>query len=108
MLLSEIKTYIVVMSFCIKVRKQRTQACSLRHSIKKECFLFRANWTCLSRAGGNPPPLPPLFATRLFKTWLYDYSKCSKQKSGDGEESDDLPQLKGDLEKIIHAIIKRC
>ena len=26
---------------------------------KKACFLFRANWTCLSWAGGSPP-LPPL------------------------------------------------
>ena len=62
--LREIKIYVVVLSFYIKMMKQRTlQACSLRHSIKKACFLFRANWTCLSWAGGSPP-LPPL-ATHL-------------------------------------------
>ena len=45
--------------------KQRTlQACNSRHSTKKS-FLFRANWTCLSRAGGeSSPPLSSL-ATRL-------------------------------------------
>ena len=49
------------------MKGRRLQACSLRHSIKKACFLFRANWTCLSLAGGetsplltpHPPPLNP-------------------------------------------------
>ena len=37
--LSEIKSYVVVMSFYIKMMKRRTlQACSLRHSIKKGKF----------------------------------------------------------------------
>ena len=65
----EIIIYIVVLSFYIKMMKRRTlQACSLRHSIKKSCFLFRANWTCLSWAGkGVLPtlPCPPALATRL-------------------------------------------
>ena len=51
-LLSEINSYVVVLSFYIKMMKRRTlRACSLRH---------RENWTwtCLSGAGGSPPPLP--------------------------------------------------
>ena len=39
MILSEIKTYVVVMSFYMKMMKQRTlQPYSLRHSIKKDMF----------------------------------------------------------------------
>ena len=57
--LSEIKSYVAVLSFYIKMMKRRRfQACSLRHSIKKACLMFRTNWTCLSWAGGSPPPSP--------------------------------------------------
>ena len=46
-----------------KVMKRTTfQACSLKHSIKKVCFLFMANWTHLSRIGGGFLPLPCLHA----------------------------------------------
>ena len=39
--LSEVKFYVVVMPFDIKMMKLRTlQACSLKHRIKKACFLF--------------------------------------------------------------------
>ena len=56
MTLSEIKSYVVVLSFYIKMMKRRTlQACSLKHIIKKACFLFRTNWIYLSRAGGSTP-----------------------------------------------------
>ena len=67
MILSEIKTYVVVMSFYMKMMKRRTlQPCSLRHSIKKACFLFRANWTCLNWAGGRIPPPPPWLCACIF------------------------------------------
>ena len=60
--LSEIKRYVVVLSFYIKMMKRKTlQACSFKTASKKACFLFRANWTYLSRAGGSAHPL----ATRL-------------------------------------------
>ena len=56
MLLSEITSYVVLMSFYIKMMKRRTlQACSLRHSIKKGTF------SCWSQAGGGViSSLPPL------------------------------------------------
>ena len=39
MLLSEIKSYVAVLSFYIKMKKRRRlQACSLTHSIKKDMF----------------------------------------------------------------------
>ena len=58
MLLSEITSYVVLMSFYIKMMKRRTlQACSLRHSIKKGTF------SCWSPAGGESSP--PSLATRL-------------------------------------------
>ena len=59
---SEIKSYVVLLSFCIKMMKGRLlQACSLRHSIKKGMLsvwgkldLFKSN-----RGGVLPPPPPP-------------------------------------------------
>ena len=58
--LSEIKSYVVLLSFYIKMMKgRRLQACSLRHSIKKGMLsvwgkldLFKSG-----RQGGSPPPL---------------------------------------------------
>ena len=63
--LSEIKSYVVVLSFYIKMMKRRTlQACSFKTASKKACFLFRANWTYLSRAGEecSPPCYAPALA----------------------------------------------
>ena len=60
--LSEIKSYVVVLSFYIKMMKQRTlQACSLRHSIKKGMFfvLGKVDLFKLGR-GGSSPLLAPL------------------------------------------------
>ena len=50
------KSYVVVLSFYIKLMKRRTlYFCSLKHSIKKTCFLFRAIWNYLR---GMSPPSP--------------------------------------------------
>ena len=52
--LSEIKSYVVLLSFYIKMIKgRRLQACSLRHSIKKGML------SVLGKLGGSPPPLSP-------------------------------------------------
>ena len=68
MVLSEITSYVVLMSFYIKMMKRRTlQACSLRHSIKNR--MFSVFWTCLSRAvgeEGSPPPSPPTPRLRAY------------------------------------------
>ena len=67
MLLSEIKSYVVVPSFYIKMMKRRTlQACSLRHSIKEGMFSVQGKLDLFKsgRGGVLLPPSPPL-ATRL-------------------------------------------
>ena len=66
--LSEIKSYVVVLSFYIKIMKKRTsQACSLKYSIKKDMFsvwsklnLFKSSRRETSPPFPPPPPLPPL------------------------------------------------
>ena len=64
--LSEIKSYVVVLSFFIKIMKQRIfQACSLKHSTKKGMFYVQSklNFFKSSRGGVLPPsPLPPGYA----------------------------------------------
>ena len=60
--LSEIKSYVVVLSFFIKIMKQRTfQACSLKHSTKKGMFYVQSklNYFKSGRRGVLPPSPPP-------------------------------------------------
>ena len=56
--LSEIKSYVVVLSFFIKIMKQRTfQACSLKHSTKKGMFYVQSKLNFFKTGkGGSPPP----------------------------------------------------
>ena len=56
--LSEIKSYVVVLSFYIKMMKRRTfQACSLRHSIKTGMFFVSGKMDLFkSGRGGVLPP----------------------------------------------------
>ena len=58
--LSEIKSYTVVLSFYIKMMKQRIfQAYSLKHSIKKGMFYVHGKLNFLkSGRGGSPSPSP--------------------------------------------------
>ena len=61
--LSEIKSYVVLLSFYIKMMKgRRLQACSLRHSIKKGMlYVWRRLDLFKSGRGGSlaPSPHPP-------------------------------------------------
>ena len=60
--LSEIKSYVVVLLFYIKMMKGRTlQAYSLRHSINKGMFSVygKLDLFKLRREGSYPPPPPP-------------------------------------------------
>ena len=66
--LSEIKSYVVVMSFYIKMMKRRTlQACSLRHSIKKGMLSVQGKLDLFKsgRGGESSHPHSPPLATRL-------------------------------------------
>ena len=59
--LSEIKSYVVVLSFYIKMMKRRTlQACSLRHNIKKGMFSVQGKLGLFDSGRGRvlPSPLP--------------------------------------------------
>ena len=62
--LSEIKSYVVVLSFYIKMMKQRTfQACSLKHNIKNGMFYVQGELNFFkSGRRESSPPFPP--------TWL--------------------------------------
>ena len=68
-LLSEIKSYVVQLSFYIKMIKQRTsQTCNLKHSIKKDMFSVQGNVNLFkSGRGGEPSPYPP---TPAYPPWL--------------------------------------
>ena len=59
--LLEVKSYAVVLSFYIKIVKERTlQLFSLKHSIKKGTFfLFRAKWKLFKSDRGEYSPPPP-------------------------------------------------
>ena len=59
---SEIKSYVVVLSFYIKKIKRRTlQVSSSKHSIKKDMlFSLGQIEIILVGQGGSPPPLSPL------------------------------------------------
>ena len=59
--LSEIKGYVVVLSFYIKMMKERTsQACSLKHSIKKGMFSVYGKLNSFKPGRGGSPLPPPL------------------------------------------------
>ena len=66
--LSEVKSYVEILSFYIKMMKQKTlQTCRLKHSIKKGMFFcLGQNWNYLSLAGGvlAPPLATPLLSLR--------------------------------------------
>ena len=66
--LSEVKSYVEILSFYIKMMKQKTlQTCRLKHSIKKGMFFcLGQNWNYLSLAGGvlAPPGYAPAFIKR--------------------------------------------
>ena len=59
--LSEIKSYVVVLSFYIKMIKRKTpQVSSSKHSIKKDMlFSLGQIEIILVGQGGSPSPLPP-------------------------------------------------
>ena len=80
--LSEIKSCGVGPSFHKKTMKRRTlQACNLKHSIKKTCFLFWSNFTYLIRAEENPPPPPlPLPWLRAYNEDLYFFHKVIRYR----------------------------
>ena len=76
MRLSEITSYVVLMSFYIKMMKRRTlQACSLRHSIRKGMFSELVE----VGQGWNPPPLPPPiplgYAPEESQWQIFDFDK---------------------------------
>ena len=76
--LSEIKSYVVVLSFFIKMMKKRTfQACSLKHSIKKGMFYVQGklNFFKLGRAGVTDP-VTAIYSIGLK---LYKNKFCIKQ-----------------------------
>ena len=66
------ESYVVVLSFYIKVMEQRTlQACSLRHNIKKVMFSVQGKLDLFKsgrRGGEFSSPYPPL-ATHLGSFW---------------------------------------
>ena len=58
--LSEIKSYVVVLSFFIKIMKQRTfQACSLKHSTKMGMFYVQSKLNFFKSGRGIVLPSPP-------------------------------------------------
>ena len=96
--LCEIKSYVVILFFYIKMMKRRTlQACRSKHNInKKTCFLFRENWTYISWARGSPPPTIPspslgytpaaVKCSQLFLQNILDVSPGFKYLSDDPED----------------------
>ena len=68
--LSEIKSYVVLLSFYIKIIKQRTfQACSLKNSIKKGMFYVQGKFNFFkSGRGGVLPPFLPGYAPVCLKS----------------------------------------
>ena len=72
--LSEIKSYVAILSFYIKMMKRRTlQICSLRHSIKKGMFSVQGKLDLFkSGMGEYPPPLGYGPAEQIFfHTWIF-------------------------------------
>ena len=74
--LSEIKSYVAILSFYIKMMKRRTlQICSLRHSIKKGMFSVQGKLD-LFKSGMGEYPLPPHLGYApaeqvFFHTWIF-------------------------------------
>ena len=73
--LSEIKSYVMVLSFCIK--RRTLQVSSLNHSIKKDMLLSLGQIEIILVGQGGVllplPPLPPPLATRLNVTYTAVY-----------------------------------
>ena len=71
--LSEIKSYVAILSFYIKMMKRRTlQICSLRHIIKKGMFSVQGKLDLFKSGMGEYPPLGYAPAEQIFfHTWIF-------------------------------------
>ena len=77
--LSEIKSYVVVLSFFIKMMKQRTfQACSLKYSTKKGMFYVQDKLKFFKSGRGQSSPCSSAWL-RAWYIFIYPWhTKCSK------------------------------
>ena len=73
--LSEIKSYVVVLSFYVKMMTgKRLQVCNLRHSIKKGMLSVKGKLVLFKSRKGRvfPPPLPICYMPDIY-IYIYIY-----------------------------------